>query len=398
MFEFELSKKKRNDDLKTVDNLNCGNLPEPALVLGYRSEIDMAKLKVAQFDQKKWLVARDDTYPLSYLKGSGDAKKRKAIRTKKIQSVNSHLIPRSRSFFKMIEILDTYPQLLGSGSRILKVANLAEGPGGFMEAILLRIKQQGRKCKMFAITLKTAETNTDFVDFMDSEWIKDNQKVTVKLSYGADGTGDLYQVKNIMNFAKSTGACHLVTADGGFQETSLASQLSYTKEKLQLSKELWHYKLFLAEIITALSLQAKGGSFVLKLFDCYTMLTARLLYLLTCCYDRVLITKPCSSRPANSERYVVCLKFLGKPSILKDLKIVLEALHGMNEYFCDQVFDINLPDEFISQLRRANVVLQQQQIEAIEIATGYDRKKSRELRSRNRNNSRLFLKQHGLLN
>ena len=116
MLEFKLPKgTTQTTTIQVVDDLCClpaNSLPEPCLSLGFDFELDLGKLRISQFDAKKWIQARDDTYPLSYLKGSGDAKKRRAIKTKRIPSANPGLVPRSRSFFKMIELLDAYPYCL----------------------------------------------------------------------------------------------------------------------------------------------------------------------------------------------------------------------------------------------------------------------------------------------
>ena len=45
---------------------------------------------------------------------------------------------------------------------------------------------------------------------------------------------------------------------------------------------------------------------MLKIFDVFHPLTASLLYLAALCFDGVALIKPNQSRPANSERYVIC--------------------------------------------------------------------------------------------
>uniref|UniRef100_A0A672N881 Cap-specific mRNA (nucleoside-2'-O-)-methyltransferase 1 n=1 Tax=Sinocyclocheilus grahami TaxID=75366 RepID=A0A672N881_SINGR len=48
------------------------------------------------------------------------------------------------------------------------------------------------------------------------------------------------------------------------------------------------------------------GHFVCKTFDLFTPFSVGLIYLLYLCFERVSLFKPVTSRPANSERYVVC--------------------------------------------------------------------------------------------
>lgn len=49
-----------------------------------------------------------------------------------------------------------------------------------------------------------------------------------------------------------------------------------------------------------------GGHFVCKFFDVLHEFTADLVWLLYQLFDTICITKPLTSRPANSERYLVC--------------------------------------------------------------------------------------------
>lgn len=60
-----------------------------------------------------------------------------------------------------------------------------------------------------------------------------------------------------------------------------------------------------------------GGTFVCKFFDILEEFTGDLVWLLYQVFDTICITKPLSSRPANSERYIICkgLRF-DKPDAL----------------------------------------------------------------------------------
>ena len=48
-----------------------------------------------------------------------------------------------------------------------------------------------------------------------------------------------------------------------------------------------------------------GGNFVCKLFDLFTPFSVGLVYLMNMIFERVAIIKPVTSRPANSERYLI---------------------------------------------------------------------------------------------
>ena len=89
-----------------------------------------------------------------------------------------------------------------------------------------------------------------------------------------------------------------LTADGGFDFS-----IDYEKQ------ELASLKLIFAQIMYAIMLQKKGGTFILKIFDIFYKPSIEMIYLLNCFYDTVDICKPNTSRFANSEKYLVCKGF-----------------------------------------------------------------------------------------
>ena len=88
---------------------------------------------------------------------------------------------------------------------------------------------------------------------------------------------------------------HVVMADGGFDVSGL--------ENIQ---EVMNKQLLLSQCTAALATLRVGGHFVVKCFDLFTPFSAGLLYLMHTAFDAVTIYKPAQSRPANSERYIVC--------------------------------------------------------------------------------------------
>lgn len=72
-----------------------------------------------------------------------------------------------------------------------------------------------------------------------------------------------------------------------------------------------HYPLAVAQVRIALRCLAANGVLVLKLFECLHPRTRDVIAALTQCFDSVSLIKPGSSRPTNSERYLVCRVFDG---------------------------------------------------------------------------------------
>lgn len=89
---------------------------------------------------------------------------------------------------------------------------------------------------------------------------------------------------------------HFMMADGGF----------YVSEEEKNIQEIKSKQLYLCQCLTALSLLREDGNFVVKLFDIFTRFSVGLVYLMFKCFKQICIVKPNTSRPANSERYLIC--------------------------------------------------------------------------------------------
>jgi hypothetical protein len=71
-----------------------------------------------------------------------------------------------------------------------------------------------------------------------------------------------------------------------------------------------------------------GGVFILKIYDVHFEITNQLLMLLCLYYRKVGIIKPLTSRPGNSEKYVLCEGFFGiSESDLSSLTGLLKEWH-----------------------------------------------------------------------
>lgn len=248
----------------------------------------------------------------------------------------------SRAYFKLWEILAELKLLSEYKGKPMRIANLAEGPGGFIHALIDYRNQQNasgdslkgsdllkgdwKHDNYYAITLK----NTKELPVMD--WDSDivskyfskmnANGYDINLSYGK-GSGNLLDINNIEHFTNvdiKEAKCQLVTADGGIELE--------TDEEYSL-QELANAKLFFAEILTALTIQAKDGIFILKIYDVYYDLTLQMILLLSMHYDQIIVIKPRTSRPANSEKYLVCTGF---NSISKER---LEELYKMFQKWLD---------------------------------------------------------------
>lgn len=203
----------------------------------------------------------------------------------------------SRSFFKLWEILHDFEHEFRNvmTCKALRCCFLAEGPGGFIEAFA-KFRQNNQDDVYHGMTLIS---NNKTVPSWKLPKTLANER-NIKLLYGSDGTGDIYKLENIDHTLQTIGtsSCDFVTADGGFDFSNAFNK----QEDMSLL-------LVCCEIYTALRLQKPNGIFILKIFDICNLSTIKLLNILYRCYGDVFIIKPHSSRPANSEKYIVCTGF-----------------------------------------------------------------------------------------
>lgn len=86
----------------------------------------------------------------------------------------------------------------------------------------------------------------------------------------------------------------------------MMSDGGFSVEGQENVQEILSKQLYLCQCLTALSIVRVDGHFVTKLFDLFTPFSVGLIYLMYKCFKQICIVKPNTSRPANSERYLVC--------------------------------------------------------------------------------------------
>ena len=254
--------------------------------------------------------------------------------------------PLSRSYFKMWEMIHEFNLL--SGSSPVKILCLAEGPGGFIEAIN---NYRNIRDNIYGITLKSV--NKEIPGWRKSRnFLRDNPHIII--TYGADDTGNIYNMDNIKYLVDMVKKAYLITADGGFDFSGDFNN----QEKLS-------YRIVFCEIVSALAIQQIGGNFVCKIFDIHSMVTVRLLYLLSFYYGRVFVTKPLTSRPANSEKYIVCKDFKGIGYM--DLYHFFDIITNWDKIEDETLLlnNIEVPASFIKQIYDYNEYITLKQVDNI---------------------------------
>jgi 23S rRNA U2552 (ribose-2'-O)-methylase RlmE/FtsJ len=266
----------------------------------------------------------------------------------------SKLKPLSRAFFKFIEMANVF-DIFASYNRPIQSFHLAEGPGGFIEAIqLMRLNDED---KYYGMTL--VDTNNTTVP----GWKKTDNFLAnhpnVIIESGKDGTGNLYNPENFDYCIKNYGnSMDIVTGDGGFDFS-----IDFNKQ------EELAFRLILSQVAYAIGLQRVGGTFILKCFDTFMKPSIDVLYILASFYKNVHIIKPQTSRYANSEKYIVCTGFKYKDTTVISQKFhsIISVLNNMNlkDVSISTILDLSINHRFISNMGDINAILGQQQMDNI---------------------------------
>lgn len=283
--------------------------------------------------------------------------------------------PLSRSYFKMVEMIQDFNLLQQNGP--FRSFHMAEGPGGFIEAVAhCRHGENAKKKKtpfsrwqvLDEVVATTKEkdqyigmTLQNEMDHRIPGWRKTASSFryfenTLYLENGVDHTGNLLHYCNYEYCKiKYGGKMGLITADGGFDFSA-----DYNDQESMM------IPLLFAQIVFALAMQKQSGHFVLKVFDCFHPATIDLLFWLSSFYEKVYIHKPFTSRMANSEKYIICQNMWRQPSS--------ESMDQIQKTFCDilqkrtqpyRLLNCPLPQFFLQRLHEINGSFGQLQLENI---------------------------------
>ena len=244
--------------------------------------------------------------------------------------------------------------LAQSASPKMTSFHLAEGPGGFIEAVCFMRKNPNDV--YYGMTL--VNSNSKCPGWKKSKtFLEENPNVIIEK--GIDDTGNLLSIENFKYcYEKYGGKIDFITGDGGVDFSENFNNQEHTATKL-----------IIAQVIYAISMQSTGGNFVLKVFDIFSNATLDVLYLLSSLYKEVYIMKPNTSRYANSEKYIICKGFNAN----NNENYIQDILHSFYENFDNLTSDLNIETFFkfkhdrayFTRIEEINAIFGQNQIENI---------------------------------
>lgn len=357
MSMFKISSDVENESLSEIFDISAVPMETPqmpSVIYGYNDNLNVYRDYIDNIDADDWKKVRWYINKYDFV-------------------VRDPII--NRAFYKYWEIINEF-DIFDSYQDKNLILHCAEAPGGFIQGtniflqidrintvekvekkhiidddgFITRVKPVRRPkhdYRIYSISL-----NKDLPQYKMYNLPSYNRNIINKhvcITYGKDETGDINNWENIRYIRTvSKENFYLITADGGFDEGTDFN-----------NKEQLHYSLILSEIYACIYLQNYNGHFILKVFDIFTETSIHLLYLLSICYQNVYVYKPKTSRPTNSEKYIVCKNLRideNQRSVvlnaLENLRLITKRI-GNSKYIAFKIFK-EIPDSFIKNIHIMN--------------------------------------------
>lgn len=123
-------------------------------------------------------------------------------------------------------------------------------------------------------------------------------------------------------------------------------------------------------LLIILKYQSYNGIAIIKIDKTFDKSLVDILYFLSSLYDKVYICKPSTSNITTFERYIICKNFIYDENSIKYLKLnyikLVVFLKKMDNNYITDILDINIPYYFKNKIDDLNIIIGQQQLEALD--------------------------------
>lgn len=361
-------------DLPLKLNFN-NNVPFPQFSLGFQHYIHQSKnnfQKINNFSGriKPYLVLHKFEKQIDEYEGGLEQLSRSYF---KLDSKYNII---DRSFYKMWEIITLF-NLINPEEKNFTSAHLAEAPGSFLQATMLYrdkfcIKNNCKDDTYVAQTL-LPEVPSKIIKAMDpiiNTYTKEKPQRTFIMptaplseseKNATKSNGNLTKLKDIKLFIKyfkdtSKNLANFVTFKGSVEWT----------DRIVQEQELT--PLVIGGLYAAINILAKGGNFVCRIFESYTEVMGKIIYLFSTIFNSVNICKPLTSHKSSSEKYLVCIGFKDeiKNKMNKVLEEIIIGLETQTKKFLNNLFpEFTFPNNFRSSLINSNIDIANRQFQGI---------------------------------
>ncbi|KYQ92013.1 D111/G-patch domain-containing protein [Tieghemostelium lacteum] len=251
-------------------------------------------------------------------------------------------------------------------------ADVCAGPGGFTEYTYWMKTDGGKLINDYGKDLNDLVKGFGFTLKGDCDWnfnkfSKEIPHDNFDVSYGEDGTGDILKSENIRNFSERVSqgtngkGLNFFMADGG-----VSTDGNQNKQEFLLQH------LVLCQFLTMFETLGEKGHFICKIFDTFNSFTVGLLYLVFKSFGQFAIVKPYTSRPLNSERYVVAknLKQYRPEKLIKYLHHINEKINSGHSVL-EIINKCDVDPRFEEYISKTSKQICEKQIKAFEFFKKY---------------------------
>lgn len=327
--------------------------------------------------------------PEDYKQKFLELKKKLTDETKNFKNVDlaayNKILKQNNPYFKMIQILkdklkteyitNAYIKMrellvhFGNKLNFNQCMHAAEFPGSFIKCIEYYCNENKLTYSWHANSYLKLKNSKSF--YLDDKFqlYKNNPN---KWLFGAFNDGDITRLDNLRSLKQdltvlcniagtastvSNGNAGVIGTAGVTFVTGDAKVILGTTEDDWDNEELTNTAVIYSETILALSLLNTNGSAIIKFFTFCDIKTLYIIYNIFNHFEEVYITKPITSRPANSEMYLVCIK--------KNKDFNEEFLYDVLNCPFIKIPDISIPNEFLQSIYKIEEELITTQISAL---------------------------------
>lgn len=240
----------------------------------------------------------------------------------------------SNAGLKMTEIINQEKIIDNKANRLVHFGN-AEMPGNFIVAVNYYIKSNKLNMNydwygnslLPGVMGPKSEGLPDYYGFYKKykdRWIMNEDKMNGDIT-------DMNNIEYIENYFNNN-KCDLYTSDAG---VSLDIHDFNHQEFIEI-------KLKLAEVLCGLITLKAGGNMVIKIYTFFEKATIDVIIILSKLFKVLKIVKPMTSKPTNSENYIIGIDYIGYDKSLKIINLFKEKIKNFNE--CGYLSNIHKDD------------------------------------------------------
>jgi hypothetical protein len=121
-------------------------------------------------------------------------------------------------------------------------------------------------------------------------------------------------------------------------------------------KEQNNYNILLNELLVCITSLEKNGHFILRIFDSFTYITVKLLYIISTLFEQIYIYKPFLSRTSEPEKFIICKNFKAthNKNFISNIENIINKLN-VKMFLNDIFIDFDIPNDFLNFIKFMNI-------------------------------------------